>query len=143
MLDFDGIWLDMNEPSAMYEYGYGVGEVNATADPTKNIYEYIPYVPGWPNSDLISRQISVNARNYGDPNLMTVYNTKPLNPFFQSINTYNYLKSIGKRPYILSRSSVIGLGRYASHWLGDNYSDYDSMKLSLSEFSPFKCLDIL
>jgi alpha-glucosidase (family GH31 glycosyl hydrolase) len=138
-LDFDGIWQDMNEPSSDYDYGRGKGELDANLTETeKNEYNNIPYIPGNYESDLVSRAISVNAYNYGDEKLMRVYNTKPLTSFMQSLNTYNYLKLIGKRPFILSRSNVIGLGRYAIHWLGDNYSTYESMKLSLAGIFNFQ-----
>ena len=137
-LDLDGIWLDMNEPSVKYD----VGEIDAVLDPKKNMFNDIPYIPGSPHSDLVSRQISVNAKNYkfdqiNNPH-MTIFNTKPLTPYYQTMETHSYLSSVDKRPFILSRSSIVGMSKFAIHWLGDNYSTYESMKLSLSGVYSFQ-----
>jgi alpha-glucosidase (family GH31 glycosyl hydrolase) len=37
-----------------------------------------------------------------------------------------------KRPFILTRSSFAGTGRFASHWLGDNFRDWSYMKHSVA-----------
>ena len=37
----------------------------------------------------------------------------------------------GKRAYALSRSNFLGTGRWVSHWLGDNWSDFYNMKTSI------------
>jgi alpha-glucosidase len=36
------------------------------------------------------------------------------------------------RPFILSRAGFAGIQRYAAQWLGDNYSDWDHLQMSIS-----------
>lgn len=126
LLDFDGIWIDMNEPS-----GFVDGEEEATRTAENNKYENIPYVPGNNNIVLDGHGLSVNSILYGDSNIMTTYNAKPMFSFYQSKATNEYLKSKDKRPFIISRSNVAGSHRYTFHWLGDNFSNFNSMKTSI------------
>jgi alpha-glucosidase len=37
----------------------------------------------------------------------------------------------GVRPFILSRAGFAGIQRYAAQWLGDNYSDWDHLRMSI------------
>jgi alpha-glucosidase (family GH31 glycosyl hydrolase) len=46
------------------------------------------------------------------------------------------------RPFILSRSTTLGAGKYAFHWLGDNRSIYDDLKYSISGLFNFNIFGI-
>jgi alpha-glucosidase (family GH31 glycosyl hydrolase) len=45
--------------------------------------------------------------------------------------TYNFLKSVNKRPFIITRSNSVGTGRYAGHWTGDNVATWNFLRLSV------------
>jgi alpha-glucosidase (family GH31 glycosyl hydrolase) len=76
--------------------------------------------------------MSLNGILKGHEPLNTIYNLKPVNTWLQNKITHNYLKKIYKRPFILSRSNLLGMGRFSHHWLGDNLSSFHSMKKSIS-----------
>jgi lysosomal alpha-glucosidase len=133
IINFDGIWHDMNEPGTLWSTApIGAGEVNFTNIPENNIYENIPYIPGNGFSDLNTHSISVNAKNFGEDQFMTIYNTKSMTSFLQAKSTFEHFLSKKKRPFILSRANVLGSNRYSFHWLGDNDSSLNSMKMSVS-----------
>ena len=47
-----------------------------------------------------------------------------------------------QRPFILTRSTFAGSGRFAAHWLGDNYRSWDAMKFSISGIMNFQMFGI-
>ena len=132
---FDGIWLDMNEPSNLKKKGKYIGEdfENEKEEEKCNMIEdlKISYLPGYTNNlnQLIKGSISMNGITY---NNNILYNNKPLISVYQAKLTYKYLKNKNKRPFILTRSNSIGIGKYSFHWLGDNFSKNEYIKYSIS-----------
>ncbi len=50
-------------------------------------------------------------------------------PYFQSMATYEALKEAGLTPFILSRSGYSGIQRFSAVWTGDNYHEWDDLRL--------------
>ena len=134
-IKYDGIWLDMNEPSNLKIKGKYTGEdfEDKKIEEKCNMIEdlKISYLPGYTNNmnHLIKGTISMNGITY---NNNILYNNKPLISVYQTKLTYQYLKNKNKRPFILTRSNSIGTGKYSFHWLGDNFSKNEYIKYSIS-----------
>ena len=64
--------------------------------------------------------------------------------FTETMVTNAALRSVRPklRPFIISRSTFPGQGRYGGHWTGDIYSDWDAMKYSISGSCPLATLNI-
>uniref|UniRef100_A0A673NG06 alpha-glucosidase n=1 Tax=Sinocyclocheilus rhinocerous TaxID=307959 RepID=A0A673NG06_9TELE len=138
VMKFDGLWIDMNEP-ATFVHGT-VGE-KCLGDPA---LENPPYMPplesmhrGLNHKTLCmnSEQIladGTRVRHYDVHNLYGWSHTKP---------TYDALLSATeKRGVVVTRSTYPSSGRWAGHWLGDNYSAWDQLLKSIigmMEFSIF------
>jgi alpha-glucosidase (family GH31 glycosyl hydrolase) len=130
-LNFDGIWLDMNEPS-----GFQVGEIPyENLDQRKNAYSNLSYEPGLGRDLYKLNNHSLSLNGIVNPEFApfnTLFNLKPLGVFYENKITYEYFTNIKKRrPFLLSRSSFMGMNRYSNIWLGDDFSNYQNMTSSI------------
>ena len=149
LINYDGIWLDMNEPANLLENANSkcIGEIAEEKECTedKNIYynDNLPYIPGYRKNvkeTLSLKSISENALIYGNN---TVYDVKPMISYYQTKLTYHFLnKHLSLRPFILSRSTSLGSGKYTFHWLGDNLSTFENLKNSISGIFNFNIFGI-
>ncbi|KAK2912661.1 sucrase-isomaltase, intestinal-like [Channa argus] len=135
---FDGIWIDMNEPAS---FVHGTVGGQCLGNP---LLENPPYMPPLESKHLglnhktlcmNSEQILSNGktvRHYDVHNLYGWSHTKP---------TYDaLLKVTGKRGVVVTRSTYPSSGKWAGHWLGDNFSRWDQLFKSIigmMEFSLF------
>ena len=131
---FDGIWIDSNEPSPTSYYGSTDGCTNKSLDAP----QYNPYhpLPLWHHSICFSARQHI-SRHYDVHNLYGLYQGKA---------TYEALTSIpglaNKRPFILSRATTTGQGSYTSHWLGDVDSSWEHLRSSIPSILDFNLFGI-
>ncbi|XP_028274772.1 maltase-glucoamylase, intestinal [Parambassis ranga] len=137
-MKFDGLWIDMNEPAS---FVHGTVGGKCLGNP---ILENPPYMPPLESKHLglnhktlcmNSEQIlsdGKRVRHYDVHNLYGWSHTKP---------TYDALLSVtGKRGIVVTRSTYPSSGKWAGHWLGDNFASWDQLYKSIigmMEFSLF------
>ena len=71
------------------------------------------------------------------------YDVHSLYGHMMAEHSYNFLSTNAAydnfihRPFILTRSTFAGSGRFAGHWLGDNMRNYEAMTYSISGIMNF------
>ena len=132
LLPYDGIWLDMNEPSSFCNGKNGTCAIYYTSP---ELLLKLPYTPG--KRSLSSMSISMTSQHYpySDPNRIH-FNVHNLYGYLSSHSTYHTLltstKLNGSRPFVISRANFLGQGQVSGHWLGDNFASWSSLKYSIA-----------
>lgn len=130
-INFDGMWIDMNEPSNFVE-----GSTNGC--PQNNL-EYPPYVPGIIGGKLLDKTICMSAKQA----ISTHYNLHSLYGYSEAVQTMSAMKKIRKRrTLVITRSSYSGTGHHAGHWLGDNHSTWSDLRLSIAGILNFNMFGV-
>ncbi|XP_075296835.1 lysosomal alpha-glucosidase [Opisthocomus hoazin] len=128
---FDGMWIDMNEPSNFVE-----GSQDGC--PSDSL-EHPPYVPGVFGGRLRAGTICASSQQY----LSSHYNLHSLYGLTEAIASHDALLRVrGKRPFVISRSTFAGHGRYAGHWTGDVGSDWEQLYYSIPEVLLFNLFGV-
>ncbi|TMW62653.1 hypothetical protein Poli38472_005271 [Pythium oligandrum] len=130
MLEYDGIWIDMNELSNFcpgtsckrYEGRQCPDGSSCCLQCTddKNKWNYPPFAINNGNSydKLLNKGISASSLQYGG---IRQYDAHNLYGFTESIATNAIVEKIRqKRAFVLSRSTFPGSGAHVAHWTGDN-----------------------
>ena len=86
-------------------------------------------------------EVAINATHTRRYNELDVHN---LWGMMEEKATYLALTTInpGKRPFIISRSTFPGSGRYTGHWLGDNYSKWAYMHYNIQGVLQFQLFQV-
>ena len=114
--------MDMNEAS---NFCTGVCyESQRSADPVK--YK-LPYVPT--GRDLEMKSMTLDAIHQGGILELDVHS---LFGTMEVQSAHEYFVSKNKRTMIIERSSFAGMGKFASRWLGDNFSNNAYMGYSVT-----------
>ncbi|XP_069807724.1 lysosomal alpha-glucosidase [Dendropsophus ebraccatus] len=117
---FDGLWIDMNEPS-----NFIPGSVDNCPD---NKLENPPYVPGVVGGTLRHATICASSQQH----ISSHYNLHNLYGLSEAIASHNAMVKIrGKRPFVISRSTFSSHGHYAGHWTGDVDSTWEQLYYSV------------
>lgn len=127
--EFDGLWIDMNEPSNFND-GSLIGCDH------ENSLDFPPYTPNVVGGRLFSRTICPSAlHDKGVPH----YNLHNMYALDEARVTHEAMRRIvpGKRPFLLTRSSFSGSGRYTNHWTGDVTSTWEAMATSIPQMINF------
>ncbi|XP_073692479.1 sucrase-isomaltase, intestinal-like [Garra rufa] len=138
VMKFDGLWIDMNEP-ASFVHGT-VGE-QCLGDPALENPPYMPPLESM-HRGLNHKTLCMNSEQIlADGTRVKHYDVHNLYGWAHTKPTYDALHSTtGKRGVVITRSTYPSSGRWAGHWLGDNYSAWDQLLKSIigmMEFSLF------
>ncbi|RXG51333.1 Maltase-glucoamylase, intestinal, partial [Armadillidium vulgare] len=154
-VEFDAIWIDMDEPSNFYtnlgQFFEEIGRFSLQCP--NNTLDFPPYgtlatfSDNNPNPGLSDKTICMSSIQTDGTNQYLHYDIHNLYGYSEAVATYNALSQDvfpNERPFILTRSSFPGSAPYTSHWLGDNTATFADLRASLIgivEFSFFGIFD--
>ena len=125
LLAYDGLWIDMNEPSNFVpgDMFQGCDSVNVN---------YPPYLPRIrmdnANHGIADKSLCGDAVQY----LGQHYDVHNMFGWSQSQPTLEGVReATGGRGLVLSRSTFVGSGQWVAHWLGDNFSNWPNLRYSI------------
>uniref|UniRef100_UPI00358F0BC8 sucrase-isomaltase, intestinal-like n=1 Tax=Myxine glutinosa TaxID=7769 RepID=UPI00358F0BC8 len=135
-LKFDGLWIDMNEPSSFVS--------GSTVGCSRDDLNKPPYMPVVSDRDmgLQFKTLCMEAlQERADGNLTLHYDVHSLYGWAQTRPTLQALRNVTrKRSVVITRSTFPSSGQWAGHWLGDNTANWISLKhsiIGMMEFSLF------
>ena len=118
-----------------------LNDVNETAQ--GKTYPFDPTGAGY---SMQTMSLSLDGQhcytNDTEKDLNIEFNMHSLYGTLQAKATFDFwikgTKLQGRRPFVLSRLTFVGAGKYTSHWLGDNFSKWEYMRYSVSGIMNFQ-----
>lgn len=145
----DGIWLDMNEPT-VFNSSRTVKELLEKYAASKEIevtiltryLELIALAENYLTSPILSRtknieelldkSLDLDSLHFLDDGRIVEHRyARNAYAYYEAMATYNGLKRIHKRPFILSRSGYAGIQKYAAIWTGDVPATWYAMSFTI------------
>ncbi|XP_066118577.1 maltase-glucoamylase isoform X2 [Saccopteryx bilineata] len=131
-VEFDGIWIDMNEVSNFVD-----GSVSGCSTSDLN---FPPFTPRILDGCLFCKSLCMDAvQHWGKQ-----YDVHNLYGYSMAIATAEAVKTVfpNKRSFIITRSTFAGSGKFAAHWLGDNAATWNDLRWSIPGMLEFNLFGI-
>ena len=94
-----------------------------------NKFDFPPFVPHTVMRTLGGRTLPMSTQHSGN---IAEYYVHNLHGMMESMATRSAVENIlHKRPFVLSRSTFLGSGKYAAHWTGDNAATWEDLAVSI------------
>lgn len=131
-LEFDGVWIEMNEVASLLQASNDQCESNNLNFP--------PFLPRVLDHLLFARTLCMDTEFQGGLH----YDIHSLYGHSMARTTNLALETVfmNNRSFILSRSTFAGSGQFAAHWLGDNAATWDDLRWSIPTILEFNLFGI-
>ncbi|XP_035314664.1 putative maltase-glucoamylase-like protein FLJ16351 isoform X1 [Cricetulus griseus] len=132
LLEFDGVWIEMDELSTLLQ------GLNHKCE--SNNLNFPPFTPSVLNGSLLVGTLCMDTEFHSGLH----YDVHSLYGYTMSRATDLALETVfsSKRSFILSRSTFAGSGKFAAHWLGNNAATWDDLRWSIPSILEFNLFGI-